>query len=144
MVQNDKKFRPNLHISGTIHQAIISPGCFFYFFRILIFWVVRGFKVEKSFKMTKNSVRHAPYLSHLCFQNCNIFRYFFHFFENFDFLGPYWEGGWGGRGWGGAVKVQELIQNDKKLCLSSSISQELSQEPYIIIHHMIVIYGSNV
>ena len=42
---------------------------------------------------------------------------FLHFFENLDFLGP----------WGG-VKGQKAIQNDKKLCLLPSISQE----PYTI------------
>ena len=36
------------------------------------------------------------------------------------------------------VKGQEMAQNDKRLCLSHSVSQE----PYI--YHMIVIFGAHV
>ena len=44
------------------------------------------------------------------------FQAFFSFFQNFDFLGC----------WG--VKGQKIVQYDKELCLSHSVSQE----PYII------------
>ena len=45
-------------------------------------------------------------------------------------------GGGGGGGGGGGVKGQIMVENEKKLCLSRSISQEA----YI----MIVIFGSHV
>ena len=45
------------HISGTVHHLIlvcgnickmmISPGAFFHFFKILIFWAFRGVKGQK-------------------------------------------------------------------------------------------------
>ena len=56
-----------LHISGTIQhdyylwyihlcKMMISPGVFFIFFKILIFWIVKGLKGQKRSKMTKTSV----------------------------------------------------------------------------------------
>ena len=61
----DKKLSVALHISGAIiilsfmvHMCkmITSPGAFFHFFKILIFWVMRGSKWKKWSKMTKFSV----------------------------------------------------------------------------------------
>ena len=61
-----------LSILGTIHHMIIICGtqvqndhisrCFFMFFKILIFWVIRRVKGQKWSKMTKNSV-FALYIS---------------------------------------------------------------------------------
>ena len=70
--------------------------------------------------MTKNSVCGTPYLRshtsydcHLCFENDNTFRCFFLFFWKFWFSGSIV-----------GVKGQKMVQNDKKLCLLRSISQE--------------------
>ena len=68
-----------------------------------------------------HSISEEPYIIWLLFMFLKLFMlcffsYFFHFCEHFDFLGPY------------GVKGQKMVQNDKKLCLSRSISQE----PYII------------
>ena len=58
------------HISGTEHHLIIHmrkmmiyPSVFFSFFKILIFWVVRGLTVEKITQNEKQQyIHHAPYL----------------------------------------------------------------------------------
>ena len=58
IVQNDKKFclssstsqEPyiiSLSFMLHLHKMIISPGVFFYFFKIFIFWGVRGVKRQK-------------------------------------------------------------------------------------------------
>ena len=42
---------------------IISPGAFFHFLKILIFWVVSGVKGQKKPNMkNENYIRHASYL----------------------------------------------------------------------------------
>ena len=78
--------------------------------------------------MTKNYVCRAPYLKnhtsydfHLWY-TCVKYGQFFHFFKILIF--------WIVRG----VKGQKTVQNDKKLCLSGSISQE----PYIIWSSFVV------
>ena len=68
-----------------------------------------------------HSISEEPYITWLLFMFLKLFMlcffsYFFHFCEHFDFLAPY------------GVKGQKTVQNDKKLCLSHSISQE----PFII------------
>ena len=71
IVQNDEKFCVTLHISGTTHhmiifvvhkcKMIISPGVFFfYFFKILIFWVVRRVKGQKMAQNNKKALPVMP------------------------------------------------------------------------------------
>ena len=54
-------------------KMMTSPDFFFHFFKILIFWIVRGIKGQKWPKMTKNDVHlsmYTPqelYLMWLCF-----------------------------------------------------------------------------
>ena len=83
--------------------------------------------------MTKHSVCHSSYLKNYILYDCHLWYTFVKwwylqvscsFLQNFDFLGP--QGG--GRGGEGEVKGQKMVQNDKKLCLLWSISQE----PYIM------------
>ena len=73
MVQNDKKFFLSRSISQEPHiiydfhlwYTCVKWYClhaFFHFFKILIFWVIRGVKREKGVLMTKNSVCHTPCL----------------------------------------------------------------------------------
>ena len=107
--------------------------CFFPFFKILIFWDVRGVKGQKRSKMTKNSIRHAPYLRNHTSYDCHLWytcvkwqdlQALFSFFQNFDFLGCY------------GVKVQKMVQNGKKLWPSRSISQEPYTKWLSFIVHM--------
>ena len=59
---------------------------FFHFFKILIFWVVRGWKVKKRSKMkNKNYIRHAPYLRNSV--ETWYLQALFLFFQHFDFSG---------------------------------------------------------
>ena len=87
MVQNDKKILSVvLSISGTIHHMIviyITPvqndnisGQFFYFFKILIFWVVREVKGQKWSKMIKYSVCCTPCLRNHTSCNCRLWYAF--------------------------------------------------------------------
>ena len=79
----------------------------------------------------KNYIRHAPCLRNSIAYDHDFWyarvkwwylRVFFSFFLNFDFPGCKW------------VKGQTIAQNDKKFCLSRSISQE----PYIIWSSFVV------
>ena len=92
--------------------------CFFHFFKILIFQVVRRVKGQKMAKNDKK-LSAVPYISgtihHMIFIYgtpvwCTI--YGAHFFQVLIF------------GVGSGVKGQKMAQNDKKLCLSHSISQK--------------------
>ena len=108
---------------------MISPGLFFHFFKILIFWVVNGLKGQK---MAQNDKKFCllhfisqesytiwfPFMVHFCEMVISP-GCFFHFFKILIF-------------W--VVKGQEMVQNDKKLCLPCSISQE----PYIICFSFMV------
>ena len=87
---------------------VISPGVFLVFFNILIFWVVRGVKVQK---MVQNVKKFCLYGTHL--ENDNIFSCFFHFFKSLIFRVV--------RG----VKGQKMVQIDKKFCPLRSVFQEL-------------------
>ena len=99
---------------------------FFHFFKILIFWVVRGGKKAKNgpkWKKIMSVVLHiSRNIHHMIFicgthvQNDNISRQFFHFFKILIFQVVR------------KVKGQKMTQNDKKLCLSCL----MSQEPYIM------------
>ena len=86
-----------LHISGTIHRMIVMyikrvengiSRHFFHFFKILIFWVVRGVKGQKTVQNDKKfsllqSISQEPcillsFLVHLC--KLMISQGFFMFF----------------------------------------------------------------
>ena len=63
--QNEKTLSVALHISGIIHHMIVIYGIlvwnndisrhFFHFFKILIFWVVKGLKGQKMVQNEKIS-----------------------------------------------------------------------------------------
>ena len=131
-----------LHISGTIHHMIIIYGTlmendnisrsFFLFFKILIFWVVRGVKGQKMAQNEKKlclscSISQEPYIIwflfmvHLC--KMIISPGVFFFFSKFWFSGLL-----------KGVKGQKIVQNVKKFCLLRSISQG----PYIIWSSFVV------
>ena len=134
-----------LYISGTIHHMIFiydAPVydniskfffCFFHFFlffKILIFWVVRGVKGQKIVQNNKflsvallisRTIHHLWYI-HKC--KMMISQGFFSFFQILIF--------WFVRG----VKEEKMVQNDKKI---------LSVALYISgTIHMIFIYGTHV
>ena len=131
-----------LHISGTIHHMIIIYGTlmendnisrsFFLFFKILIFWVVRGVKGQKMAQNEKKlclscSISQEPYIIwfsfmvHLC--KMIISPGVFFFFSKSWFSGLL-----------KGVKGQKIVQNVKKFCLLRSISQG----PYIIWSSFVV------
>ena len=73
---------------------MISTGDFFHFFKILIFWVVRGIKRQKMVQNDKK-LCHTPYLRnhmivimvHMCkIISPGVFLLFF-IFSKFSFLG---------------------------------------------------------
>ena len=83
------------HLWHTCVKGIFSQGIFFFFFfKILIFWVVRGVKEPEMTQNDKNFVYCAPYLrNHTMPYDC---AFMVHLckrikspgtFENFDFLG---------------------------------------------------------
>ena len=125
-----------LHISGTIHHMIIIYGTlmendnisrsFFLFFKILIFWVVRGVKRQKMAQNEKKlclscSISQEPYIIwfsfmvHFC--KMIIFPRVFFFFSKFWFCGLL-----------KGVRGQKIVQSVKKFYLLRFISQG----PYII------------
>ena len=102
--------------------------CFFNFFYVFISWTDRGgggVKRQKVVQDDKKILLHflsqEPYIIwfsfmvHLCIMM--ISRGIFFIFPKF------WCSGLLG-GWGGGVKGQKMVQNQKKFCLSRSISQE--------------------
>ena len=111
-----------------------------HFFKISIFWVVRGGRESKRAKKVQNdnnfcllhSISQEPYIIWLSFMLhiCKIIispGIWFHFSKILSF--------WVVRG----VKGQNMVQNDKKSCPSLA--------PYLrnhIIHHMSLIYGTHV
>ena len=106
-------------------KMIISPGFFFHFFKILIFWFVSGIKGKKWPKMTKNYVCCALYLRNLYLlctcEKGNISLIFFQFLIF---------------GANSGVKGQKMTENDKKFCGCTHIS--------VSIHHMTVIFGAHI
>ena len=122
-----------LYISGTIHHMIFiydAPVydniskfffCFFHFFlffKILIFWVVRGVKGQKIVQNNKflsvalhisRTIHHLWYI-HKC--KMMISQVFFHF-SKFWFSGLL-----------GGLKRKKWSKMTKKFCLLHSISQE--------------------
>ena len=137
MVQNDEKFCSSCSISQEpcimwlsfmIHicKIIILPIIFFHFFKIFILWVFRGVKGQKMVQNDKKFcllclVSQEPYVIWLSFMlhQCKMITtpVGFFIFSKFWFFGLLL-----------GVKVQKMLQNDKKLCLLHSISQE----PHII------------
>ena len=114
-------------IFGTLVQSDDVSRCFFQFFKILFFWVVKQVQ-NKSKKQVQNKkfylshfisreqyIIWLPFMVHLC--KMIISPSGFSIFVKIL-------GFWVVRG----VKGQKTVQNDKKLCLLHSISQE----PYII------------
>ena len=133
MTQNDKKLCLLCLISQELYiiwsSFMVHISCFFsHFSQILIFRVnsgVKGQKKKKGLKMKKilsvtlhisETIHDMIIIYGTLMENDNISRSFFLFFKILIF--------WVVRG----VKRQNMAQNEKKLCLSCSISQE----PYII------------
>ena len=127
MVPNDKKFCPSrfiyqepyiiwLSFIVNLCRMIISPGFFFLFSKILIFWVVRETKGQKVVQNDKKfcllrSISQEPYLMWLSFMvhMCKMIispGVFFHFFKILIFR-IVREG-----------KGQKTVQNNKKFCPS--------------------------
>ena len=117
-------------------KMIISPECFFHFFKSLIFWVVRGGKRAKNNpKWQKKSVcctwylkNHKPYIIWLSFvvHKCKIIISPGVFFYFSRFLFFVLLGGSKGKKW----------QNDIKLCPQETISGTVSHccTPYLSKH----------
>ena len=55
-----------LHISGAIHHMLVLQGThlffFFHFLKILIFWVHKGIKGQKTQKIVLHSISQEPYI----------------------------------------------------------------------------------
>ena len=112
--------------------------CFFQFFKILIFWFVRGKKQGKGQKTVQNDkifclscfISQEPFIIWLSFM-VHMFKIiissgvFFHFFKILIFWVV------------GGVKGQKKVQNDKKIL---SVTLHISGA----IHHVIVIYSTDV
>ena len=131
-IQNQKKFCPSFLISQEpyitwlsfmVHMGKVISG-FFIFFKILIFQVVRDIKRQKKIQNNKkvcllHSISQQTYIIwlssmvHICKMIISLGVFFI--FSKFWFSASV-----------GGVKGQKMVQNDKKLCLSHSISQELS------------------
>ena len=120
MVQNDK-MSVALHIWGTIpHMSviyickmIISSGFFSIVLKILIFWMHRWVKGQKTMSSALHiwgTIHHMTVI-YICKMIISS-GVFFIFIEILIF--------WVHR----EVKGQKTVQNDKKFCLSHSISQE--------------------
>ena len=135
MVQIDKKSCVLLSISQetyiiwfsfVVHKCeMMKYRVFLFFFKILIFRVVNGVKGQKMAQNNKKlcmllSTSQEPYIiwSSFVVHNCNLISssVFFIFFK----IVISWIVS--------KVKEYKMAQNDKKLCLAHSISQE----PYII------------
>ena len=127
-------------------KIIISPGVFFNF-KTLIFWVVWRAEMAKNDPKWQKFLSVAPYISGTIYRMIFIYgtrvcikgylHAFFPFFFKiliFKIIRGGGGGGGSGRGRGeqkgegggeGRLKGQKMAQNDKKFCLSHSVSQEL-------------------
>ena len=135
IAQNDKKLCPLHSISQEpyiiwpsfmvhICEMIISWGGFFYFFKILIFWVHRGVKGKKRSRMTKNCLMrfifqqpYSTWLSQIV-PMCKLIMSPGVLLNVNLLIFQVVKG----------LKGQKMPQNDKKFCLPHSVSEE----PYII------------
>ena len=117
------------HTSYDCHlwyTFVISPGVFLNFLKIFIFGVVSGVEGHKMVQNDKNilsvalhiseTIHHMIVIYGTLVETNNISRCFFHFFKILILQIV------------SGLKGQEMAQNDKKFCLSHSVSQE----PYII------------
>ena len=126
MVQNQKRFcllnamslEPYIILLSFVVdkcKMIISPGVFFHFLKILIFWFASGIKGQK---MTQNDKSFC--LLHLISQESLFIvhmrkrKYLFIFFPIFNTANT-------------RVKGQKMTQNNRKLSVAP-----ISQEPYTI------------
>ena len=135
MVHYDKKFCLSHSISQepyiiwlsfiiSMYKMIIFPGCFFFFFEIFIFWVVRGVKVQKMVQNDKkfcllHSVSQEPYIIWLSFMVhlCKMIMFlgcFFFIFSKFWFLGLLGEKN--GKKWFKIPYLRNYISYDCHLC----------------------------
>ena len=109
-----------------ICKMIIPSRFFFYFFKILIFWIDRGVKRQKTVQNGKKklcllrSISQEPYIIWLSFM-VQICKMIISPGVSFNFKILIF---WVARG----LKGQEMDQNDKNFCLS----QLIFQESYII------------
>ena len=107
-------------IFGTLVSNDDISRLSFHFLKILIFWVVGGVEgqkmaqIDKKFCLLLRISETIPHMSVVF--GAHISSNFFHFFKILIF--------WVVR----VVKGKKMAQNDKKFCLSHSISQE----PYIL------------
>ena len=83
---------------------------FYSFFQNFDFLVVREVRGQKTVQNDKKSVRCTPYLRNRISYDLHLWYTCFRYH------------------WGGMIKGQKMAQNDRKFCLSYS----LSQEPHII------------
>ena len=130
MVLKDKTFyllhsiseEPYIMTVIYVCKMIISSGFFSIFLKILVFWVHRGLKGQKTVQNDKKfvtlhiwgTIYHITVI-YVC--KMIISSVVFFSFSKFWFSGSI-----------PPVEGQKTVQNDKKLCLMCSISQE----PYII------------
>ena len=129
-----------LHISGIMHHIIVIYGTvvwnddisshFFHFFKILVFWVVRGEKAKNGPKLKKFCLSHStpqePYIIRLLFmeQLCKMIMSTGIFFVFWKFWFSWLLGG-------------------KRAKKSPKWQKILFVVPYISgpIHHMVIICG---
>ena len=144
-VPNDKKFCPSRFIYQELYiiwlsfivnlcRMIISPGVFFLFSKILIFWVVREAKGQKMVQNDKKlcllrSISQEPYLMWLSFMvhMCKMIipPGVFFIFSKFWFFGLSWKEK--------GKKQSRITKNSVRHTLHISGT----------IHHMIFIYGTH-
>ena len=125
------------HISGTVQHMVMIFGIlvwnddssrgFFQFLKILILWVVRGEKGQKTVQYDKkicllHSISEKPYIILLSFK-LNICKMRIASSVFFIFL-KFWFSGSIGGARGGGIKGQKAVHNDKKFCLFLTVSQE--------------------
>ena len=89
MVQNDKKLSVALCISESIHHIIVIFGthfqnddisrCFFHFFKMLILWVVRVLKGQKTTNLYLYISRTVAHVIKYTSVNNDTFKFFYFF-----------------------------------------------------------------
>ena len=144
MVQNDKKIYPSCSVSEEPYiiwllfmvnmcKMIISPGVFFQFFKILIFWVVSGIKGQKAvpnhkkfclscFISQEPCIIWLSFMVHMCKMIISLGIYCI--FSKFWFF---------------RVLVGERAKHGPKWQVITSVALHISGT----LHHMTVIYGTH-
>ena len=110
------------------------------FFKILIFWVISGVKVQKmvpndktfclSLQSQESYIIWLSFVVHLC--EMMISSGIFLFFQNFGFLGCY------------EVKGQKMVQSEKKFCYAPYFKNHVSYDFhlwYTCVFKMITFMG---